>query len=184
MYWKLFTIFAKIGAFTIGGGVAKIPLIEKEIVQKNKWVDEDDFIDIISIAQSAPGLIAVNVSIFIGHKIAGLKGSIVATLGSILPPFLIILLVASVFTSFRDNQTIQAIFKGIRPAVVSLIIAPAVRFAKKSHFDIFKILIFIATILLIAFGGVSPIIIIVATIIGSVIYTYVKSRPAKNKKQK
>lgn len=182
MYWKLFRIFAKIGAFTIGGGVAMIPLIEREVVQKNKWVDEEDFIDIISIAQSAPGLIAVNVSIFIGHKIAGLKGSIVATLGSILPPFLIILLVASVFTSFKDNQAVQAVFKGIRPAVVSLIIAPAIRFAKKSHLDIFKIILMIATLLLIVLGGISPIIIIIATIIGSVIYTYVKSRPAKKKK--
>ena len=79
MYWKLFVIFAKIGAFTIGGGVAMIPLIEREVVHKNKWIAPEDFLDIISIAQSAPGLIAVNVSIFVGHRLAGIKGSIVAT---------------------------------------------------------------------------------------------------------
>lgn len=94
MYWKLFTIFAKIGAFTIGGGVAMIPLIEREIVDKNKWLSDEEFMDMISIAQSAPGLIAVNVAIFIGHKLGGLKGSIIATVGSVLPPFIIILLVA------------------------------------------------------------------------------------------
>ena len=86
MYWKLFIIFAKIGAFTLGGGVAMIPLIEREVVYKHKWIDDEDFLDMISIAQSAPGLIAVNVAIFIGHRIAGIKGSIVATIGSIVPP--------------------------------------------------------------------------------------------------
>ena len=82
-----------------------IPLIEREIVYKNKWISSEEFLDIISIAQSAPGLIAVNVSIFVGHRIAGIKGSIVATIGSVMPPFIIILLVAAVFTTFKDNQT-------------------------------------------------------------------------------
>ena len=85
LYWKLFIIFAKIGAFTLGGGVAMIPLIEREVVYRHKWIDDEDFLDMISIAQSAPGLIAVNVAIFIGHRIAGIKGSIVATIGSIVP---------------------------------------------------------------------------------------------------
>lgn len=179
MYWKLFTIFSKIGAFTLGGGIAMIPLIEREIVHKQKWIDEDEFIDIISIAQGAPGLIAVNVSIFVGHRIGGVKGSIVATLGSILPPFAIILLVAALFTSFKDNQTIQAIFKGIRPAVVSLIIAPAIRFGKRNKPDVIRILLIIAAILLIVIAKISPIWIIVATILGSVIYTAVKTKKTK-----
>lgn len=182
MYRKLFTIFAKIGAFTLGGGIAMIPLIEREIVHKQKWIDEEDFIDIISIAQGAPGLIAVNVSIFVGHRIGGVKGSIVATLGSILPPFAIILMVAAIFTSFKDNQTIQAIFKGIRPAVVSLIIAPAIRFGKKSSSGIsgiFKILLITATVILIVIAKISPIWIIAATISGSVIYTSVKMKKTR-----
>lgn len=168
MYWKLFTIFAKIGAFTIGGGVAMIPLIEREIVDKNKWISEEDFIDMISIAQSAPGLIAVNVSIFIGHKIAGIKGSIVATAGSIMPPFIIILLVAAVFTAFRDNAAIQAIFMGIRPAVVALIAAPVFRMAIKNRLNPVTGVIAVAAAVLIAFLKVSPVWIILAAIIGGV----------------
>ena len=108
-----------------------IPLIEREVVYKNKWIDDEDFLDMISIAQSAPGLIAVNVAIFIGHRIAGIKGSIVATIGSVVPPFIIILLVAAVFTTFKDNAAVQAVFKGIRPAVVALIAAPVIRMDKE-----------------------------------------------------
>ena len=85
-----------------------IPLIEREVVYKHKWIDDEDFLDMISIAQSAPGLIAVNVAIFIGHRIAGIRGSIVATIGSVVPPFIIILLVAAVFTTFKDNAAVQA----------------------------------------------------------------------------
>ncbi|HIT48273.1 MAG TPA: chromate transporter [Candidatus Coprenecus stercoripullorum] len=164
MYWKLFYIFAKIGAFTIGGGVAMIPLIEREIVYKNKWMSDEDFIDIISIAQSAPGLIAVNVSIFVGHKIAGIKGSIVATVGSVMPPFIIILLVAAVFTTFKDNEAVQAVFRGIRPAVVALIAAPVIRMAVKNKLNWITGTVAVAAAVLIAFLGISPVWIIIAAI--------------------
>lgn len=174
MYWKLFTIFAKIGAFTIGGGVAMIPLIEREIVDKHKWISEEDFMDMISIAQSAPGLIAVNVSIFVGHKIAGVKGSIVATVGSIMPPFIIILLVAAVFTAFRDNTTVQAIFMGIRPAVVALIAAPVFRMAVKNRLNLITGSIAVAATVLIAFLKISPIWIIITAIAGGVIMAFAK----------
>ena len=104
----------KIGAFTIGGGYAMIPLIKNEL-DKRKWIGEDELPDIIALAQSAPGILAVNVSIFAGYKIKGLKGSITATLGSILPSFLIILAIAMAFTNFKDNPTVISIFKRIRP---------------------------------------------------------------------
>ena len=162
MYWKLFIIFAKIGAFTLGGGVAMIPLIEREVVYKNKWIDDEDFLDMISIAQSAPGLIAVNVAIFIGHRIAGIKGSIVATIGSVVPPFIIILLVAAVFTTFKDNAAVQAVFKGIRPAVVALIAAPVIRMAIKNRLNWITGTVAVAATALIAFLRISPIWIIVA----------------------
>ena len=169
MYWKLFYIFAKIGAFTIGGGVAMIPLIEREIVCKNKWMSDEDFIDIISIAQSAPGLIAVNVSIFVGHKIAGIKGSIVATVGSVMPPFIIILLVAAVFTTFKDNEAVQAVFRGIRPAVVALIAAPVIRMAIKNKLNWITGMIAVAAAVLIAFLGISPVWIIMAAIAAGIV---------------
>ena len=179
MYWKLFLIFAKIGAFTIGGGVAMIPLIEREIVHKHKWIADEDFLDIISIAQSAPGLIAVNVSIFVGHKIAGLKGSIVATLGSIMPPFIIILLVAAVFTTFKDNTVVQAIFKGIRPAVVALIAAPVIRMAIKNRLNWVTGSIAVAATVLIAFLKISPIWVIIAAITGGIILAFCRQEQKK-----
>lgn len=169
MYWKLFVIFAKIGAFTIGGGVAMIPLIEREIVYKNKWMSDEDFLDMISIAQSAPGLIAVNVAIFIGHKIAGIRGSIVATVASVLPPFIIILLVAAVFTTFKDNATVQAVFMGIRPAVVALIAAPVIRMAIKNRLNWITGSIAAAATALIAFLKISPVWIIVSAITAGVV---------------
>lgn len=172
MYWKLFTIFAKIGAFTIGGGVAMIPLIEREIVDKNKWLSDEEFMDMISIAQSVPGLIAVNVAIFIGHKLGGLKGSIIATVGSVLPPFIIILLVAAAFTSVRGNETVEAIFKGIRPAVVALIAAPVIRMAVKNRLNLITGGVAVITAVLIAFFHFSPIWIIVVAITAGLVKAY------------
>ena len=90
IYLKIFTCFAKIGAFTIGGGYAMIPIIQREVVEKNKWIEEQDFLDVLAISQSAPGILAVNISIFLGYRLKGVKGSIVATLGSALPSFFII----------------------------------------------------------------------------------------------
>ena len=128
---QIFLVFAKIGAFTIGGGYAMIPLIQNEIVRRG-WLTEEDFPDIVALSQTAPGLLAVNISIFVGYKLRGTKGSIVATLGSILPSFLIILIIAIVAVGYQDNPTVIRIFKGIRPVVVALIAVPMVNMAKKS----------------------------------------------------
>ena len=100
--WKIFLVFAKIGAFTIGGGIPMIAAIKSELVQRG-WLNDEDFVDIITLAQTAPGLFAVNISILTGHRLRGTKGSVVATIASCLPPFLIILLVAMFFTSYKDN---------------------------------------------------------------------------------
>ena len=121
IYLESFGIFFKIGAFTIGGGYAMVPLIENEIVTKRKWIAQEDFIDLLAISQSAPGILAVNISIFIGYKLRGIRGSIVTALGTILPSFIIILAIALFFHSFKDNPIVERIFKGIRPAVVALI---------------------------------------------------------------
>lgn len=183
MYWKLFIIFAKIGAFTLGGGVAMIPLIEREVVYKHKWIDDEDFLDMISIAQSAPGLIAVNVAIFIGHRIAGIRGSIVATIGSVVPPFIIILLVAAVFTTFKDNATVQAVFKGIRPAVVALIAAPVIRMAIKNRLNWITGAIAVAATVLIAFLKISPIWIIITAIFGGLMMAFSRQDRHNHKKE-
>lgn len=137
-YWQLFTSFFKIGAFTFGGGWAMISVIEKEIVDRHGWIEREEFLDLLAIAQSMPGILAVNIATAIGDKIGGMKGSIVASLGTILPSFLIILAIAIFLTpeTIKNNRVLSAIFMGIRPAVVALIIAPVVTSAKAAQLTI------------------------------------------------
>lgn len=158
----MFTCFSKIGAFTLGGGYAMIPIIQKEVVEKKKWIEEQDFLDVIAISQSAPGLLAVNISIFLGYRLRGVKGSIVATLGSILPSFFIILLIAMFFTGYQDNPTVIKIFKGMRPVVVALIAVPVINMAQKAKINLYTGLLTVATALSIIFLDVSPIYILLA----------------------
>ncbi len=131
-YWSLFSTFFKIGAFTFGGGWAMISIIEREIVDKHHWIERDDFLDLLAIAQSLPGILAVNIATAVGDKIKGGKGSIAAAAGTILPSFLIILFIAIFLTPdiIKNNRVISSIFMGIRPAVVALIIAPVITSAK------------------------------------------------------
>ena len=114
LYLKLFMAFLKIGAFTFGGGWAMIPLIEREVVDKQKWITREDFVDALAIAQSLPGILAVNISILVGNRLRGFKGSLIATLGTILPSFLIILAIAIWFVQSYDNPVVERVFKGIR----------------------------------------------------------------------
>src|SRR5690554_1238352 len=119
MLFKMFITFFKIGAFTFGGGYAMIPIIQEEVVGKKKWIDDSEFMNAIAVAQGSPGPVAVNTSIYVGYRIGGLPGALTATLGTILPSFLIILLIAMFFYQFRDYAIIDKIFLGIRPAIVA-----------------------------------------------------------------
>lgn len=132
MLFQLFSTFFKIGAFTFGGGWAMISIIEREIVDKRRWIDRSDFLDLLALAQSMPGILAVNISVAVGDRLRGFKGSACAALGTIAPSFLIILLIAIFLTPdlITSNPTLAAIFKGIRPAVVALIVAPVITSAK------------------------------------------------------
>lgn len=176
IYWQLFYTFFKIGSFTFGGGYAMIPLIQKEVVNNKNWIDKNEFIDMLAMAQSAPGVMAINTSIFIGYKIRGFKGSVVAALGTALPSFIIILLIAMVFTNFRTNETVERIFKGIRPAVVALIAAPLYNMAKSAGVTWKTIIIPIVAVLLIAWLGVSPIWVVLAAIVGGIFYGMFQSK--------
>lgn len=131
---NLFLTFAKIGAFTFGGGWAMISIIEREVVDKHRWLDKSEFLDLLAVAQSMPGILAVNISVVVGDRIRGLKGSVAAALGTIMPCFLIILTIAVFLTPefITNNPTISAIFKGIRPAVVALIVAPVITSARSA----------------------------------------------------
>ncbi|WP_455591022.1 chromate transporter [Bacteroides sp.] len=161
IYLEAFGIFFKIGAFTIGGGYAMVPLIENEIVTKRKWIAQEDFIDLLAIAQSAPGILAVNISIFIGYKLRGIRGSIITALGTVLPSFIIILAIALFFHNFKDNPIVERIFKGIRPAVVALIAAPTFSMAKSTRINKYNLWIPVVSALLIWLLGFSPIWIII-----------------------
>ncbi len=160
-YWESFSIFFKIGAFTIGGGYAMIPLIENEIVNKKSWISKEEFVDLLAIAQSAPGVFAVNMAIFIGYKLRGLKGCLSTTLGAVLPSFLMILGIALFFQQFKEYTLVENIFKGIRPAVVALIAAPTFNVAKSCKINRHTIWIPVVSAGLIWLLGVSPIYIII-----------------------
>ena len=181
IYLESFGIFFKIGAFTIGGGYAMVPLIENEIVTKRKWISQDEFMDLMAISQSAPGIFAVNISIFIGYKLRGVRGSVVTALGTILPSFLIILAIALFFSNFKDNVYVENICKGIRPAVVALIAAPTCTMAKSAKINRYTIWIPVVSALLIWLLGFSPIWIIVAAGIGGYLWGRLKMKQ-NNKK--
>ena len=169
MYWTLFLTFVKIGTFTIGGGYAMLPLIQREVVDKG-WLSKEDFIDLFSVAQSLPGIFAVNISIFVGYKLKRVPGGIVCALGSILPSFFIILAIALFFTHVQDNIWVEKAFKGLRPAVVALIAVPCLTTARSIKMSYKELIIPIAAALLIWQGGLSPVWIILAAIIGGLVY--------------
>lgn len=166
----LFKTFVKIGAFTLGGGYAMIPIIEAEVVDRHKWIDKDEFLNLIAIAQSCPGVFAVNISIFIGYKLRGVRGAICTAMGASLPSFLIILLIAMFFHSFMEVPWIAAMFNGIRPAVVALIAVPTFNLAKSAGISLVNCWIPIISALLIWAIGVNPIFIIIAAGVGGYIY--------------
>lgn len=167
---SLFTTFFKIGMFTLGGGYAMIPIIEAEVVDKHKWVTKEEFLDLIAIAQSCPGVFAANISIFIGYRLKKVPGAIITCLGTCLPSFLIILLIAMFFHRFQDNPVVASIFRGIRPAVVALIAVPTFNLAKSAGITWATCWIPIGGALAIWLMGVSPILIILLAAIGGYVY--------------
>ncbi len=129
---QLFTTFFKIGFFTFGGGLAMIPFIQAEFTEKKKWISQQDMVDIIALSQSLPGIIAINSSIFIGIRIAGIRGGIAAAIGTILPAFLSIIAILVVLLNIEQNTYVQMVFTGIKAASAALILDTVVRIAKSS----------------------------------------------------
>ncbi|MBR4705585.1 MAG: chromate transporter [Paludibacteraceae bacterium] len=178
MFFQLFWTYLKIGTFTLGGGYAMLPLIQREVVDRKGWIDEEEFLNMIALAQAAPGLIAVNSAIFIGWRVGGRKGVCGAVLGAVLPSFLIILAIAMLFAEWKEQPAVEAVFKGVRPAVVALIAAPLVKMARtatkdKGHNAIF-LLVSLAAALLIWLGHVNPVWVILATIVITLIVLKLK----------
>ena len=167
---NLFTTFFKIGLFTIGGGYAMIPLIEKEVIDKHQWMSQQEFVDLLAVAQSTPGVFAVNMAIFIGYKLRGFYGSVVSTLGAVLPSFLIILCIALFFQQFKDSPIVENVFKGIRPAVVALIAVPTFNVARTAGINKKNVWIPIVSALFIWLLGVSPVWVIVSAGVGGLVW--------------
>lgn len=176
--WQIFKVFSKIGLFTIGGGYAMIPLISDEM-EKRGWISAEELPNIVALALSAPGVLAVNCSIFTGYRLRGVKGSIVAACGSVMPAFIIILMAAMFMTNFQDNPTVIKIFKGIRPVVVSLIAVPMINMARKSNKSWWGWASTVVTMFLVAFMKVSPIWILMVVISVSLAVSWIR----ENKKQ-
>lgn len=167
---QLFWVFFKIGAFTLGSGLAMVPQIQRELVTRRHWLDEDEFIDILAVAQSAPGPIAVNLAVFSGLRIKGFKGLVATTFGSVLPSFIIILMIALLFQGIQNEPVFIAAFKAVKPASVALILVPVVSIAKRSGVTGWKFLIPVAVALLITFTPVSPVYVVIASIVGGIVY--------------
>ena len=175
LYWDLFRTFFKIGIFTLGGGYAMIPLIEEEVVNRHRWVSKEEMLDLIAIAQSCPGVFAINIAIFIGYKLHKTQGAIATAFGTALPSFLIILAIAIFFAAFKDNPIIAALFRGIRPAVVALIAVPTFRMAQSAKIGWTNCWIPIVSAIAIWLLGVSPIYIILIAGLGGYLYgMYIK----------
>lgn len=169
--YKIFITFFKIGAFTFGGGFAMIPLIQREVVDENGWMDSDEFIDIISVTQSAPGAVSVNTAVFIGYKLAGLPGAIIATLGTVLPSFFTILAIATFFNKLKGIQVIEWFFSGIRPAVVALVLVAASSIGRRVVFKFKYLILSIIALALLIFVDIHPVLLILScAILGGIFF--------------
>ncbi|MBQ3249173.1 MAG: chromate transporter [Alistipes sp.] len=173
---EIFWTFLKIGAFTFGGGYAMIPLIQHEVINHRRWLREGEFVELLTIAQTAPGPIALNTAVFVGYKLRGYRGALMAVLGVVVPSFMIILVVAMFFADIRDNVWVDAAFKGMRPAVVALIVAPIVGLAR--GMNMWLMAVAAATALVVWYFGLSPVWFLMAGALGGVLWVAKRGKEA------
>lgn len=176
----LFLTFAKVGVMTFGGGYAMLPILEREVVTNHGWTTSEQMLDYYAIGQCTPGIIAVNVSTFIGYRTRGIIGAIVATLGMVFPSMLIITALASVLKMFQDNEYVRRAFSGIRIAVCALMVSAVIGLVKKAVSNVSTAIVAVASLLLQLFLGVSPVVIVVCAVAyGLLIYFHGKRRAGK-----
>lgn len=167
---QLFKSIFKIGAFTFGGGYAMIPLIEKEVVDNKKWISKEEFMDVLLVSQSLPGALAINTSIFLGYKIAGFMGAILALLGVVLPSFLIILVIAAFFMQFRNNYYVNAAFMGISAAVPMLVLIGALSLSKGLKKELRTGVTIIIAVIALSVFKLNPILVIVISAVYGIVF--------------
>jgi chromate transporter len=164
---SLFLIFLKIGAFTWGGGYVMLPLIRHEVVEKKKWITLEDFINGIAVSQSVPGAIAINTATFVGNKVSGVPGALVAALGATLPSFVAITLVSMFFLSFRQLTMVQNFFKGATPAIVALLASALISIARDALKEVKEIIFAALLLFLLIYFNLNPIFaIVIAALFG------------------
>jgi chromate transporter len=165
---KMFITFFKIGLFTFGGGYAMIPLMEKEVVENKNWVEKDKFTDTVSLTQTIPGAVAINLSILVGYNIKGVLGAVISAIGVSLPSFIIILIIAFTLTKTAGISVLQSAFEGIRPAIAALIVYAAISLSKSVKWSIILVLLTAGAFVAIGVFKINPIyIIVIAFILGS-----------------
>ncbi len=167
---KIFLSFAKIGAVTFGGGYAMLPILRRDFVEQNKWLNEDDLLDYYALAQSTPGLIAINMGMYIAYPLRGILGGIAAGLGVITPSIIIILIIAALLSSFFDLVMVEHAFAGIRIAVAALILDTALKLVKTSIKGKFSLLVFCILLVLSLFSNINPVYLILASAIAGVLW--------------
>lgn len=167
---QLFKSIFKIGAFTFGGGYAMIPLIEKEVVDNKKWISKEEFMDVLLVSQSLPGALAINTSIFLGYKIAGFMGAILALLGVVLPSFLIILVIAAFFMQFRNNYYVNAAFMGTSAAVPMLVLIGALSLSKGLKKELRTGVTIIIAVIALSVFKLNPILVIVISAVYGIVF--------------
>lgn len=177
--WQVFATFFRIGAFTFGGGYAMIPLIQHETVERQGWVSDDDILEIIAIAESTPGPIAINSATFVGYRTCGFLGAACATLGVVLPSFIIILAISYVLREFQEYRAVQYAFNGIRMGVLALLVKAMWNMFKKAPKKWVSYVVMTAAFVLTAFLNVPTIAVIVGCAVFGLITALVADRRAK-----
>ncbi|MCR3921160.1 MAG: chromate transporter [Firmicutes bacterium] len=173
----LFLTFFKIGATTFGGGYAMLPIIKREVVERHEWLSDEEFVDALAVTQSLPGAIAVNSSIFIGHKVRGIVGALIAMFGSVLPSFFVILIIAIFFARFTEYPMVQAAFAGIRPAIAALIAAAVLKVGRPVMKKRLNLLLVALFLLLSQVFSIHPMVIIVLGIAVGLLLFRLKEQP-------
>ncbi len=184
IYWPLFFTFFRIGAFTLGGGYAMLSLVQQAVVDKRKWITEKDFWNMITLVQTLPGVFAVNTALYVGYRIRGFKASFCAMLGAVLPSILIIIVLSVFFSSMWQNPIVNAIFMGIRPCVVALILVPSVKMVKSVGLKWSAVWIPLLAVVSICVFYVSPVYVILFFSIGGLLWGLISASLIKRKENK
>ena len=177
--WELFSVFFRIGAFTFGGGYAMIPLIQAETVENKKWISDNDILEIVAIAESTPGPIAINSATFVGYKVAGVLGSVFATLGVVIPSFIIILLISAVLKEFSHLTPVKYAFEGIRAGVLALVIKSLFKMYKQVPKKAFSLIVLGFAFVMAAFTDINIILVIIACALLGILYSLLVSGRVK-----